>query len=168
MPLPPIRVLVADDHAGMVAALVSVLEDDGRFDVVGTAATGSQALEAARTGSVDVVLLDVNMPGGGPEAAAALTALADPPVVVALSAHAGGATVAAMVRAGVVGYLTKGHVGDDLGDLVVRCVDGEVVLATPKAAAALRALVASQDARRVPGGGAPGLVAQEAPDSTVA
>lgn len=138
-----IRVLVADDHPEMLSAMVHVLEDDERFQVVGTATTGPDALGSVPDVRPDVVLLDVHMPGGGAAAAEALTDLPDPPVVVAISAQAGSGVVEEMLRAGAVGYLTKGRVGDTLPDLVARCVDGEVVLASPAAAGALRSLLRS-------------------------
>lgn len=137
------RVLIVDDHDEMVAALVSVLEEDARFEVAGTATTGEDALAMAVSLGVDAVLLDVNMPGGGPEGAEALTRLDRAPAVIALSAHAGAGVVEAMLRAGATGFLTKGHVGDTLPDLLARCVRGEVVLASPVAAGALRAVLRS-------------------------
>lgn len=139
--IPRIRVLVADDHLDMLAAIVSVLEDDSRFTVVATATTADEALALAQTMPVDLALLDVNMPGNGVTAARALADLARPPVVVAISAQSGGAVVEEMLRAGAVGYVTKGRVGDGLPDLLARCAEGEVVLATPSGAAALRAVL---------------------------
>lgn len=136
-----IRVLIADDHSEMLSALVSVLEDDRRFTVVGTATTGADALRMAAETLVDLALLDVHMPDGGPATAEAMTALPRPPAVVAISAQAGAGVVEEMLRAGAVGYLTKGRVGDSLPDLLVRCVEGEVVLATPAGAGALRAVL---------------------------
>lgn len=139
--VPRIRALVADDHPDMLAAIVSVLEDDGRFAVVATASTGDEAVARARETPVDVALLDVNMPGSGAVAARALADLPRPPVVVAISAQSGGAVVEEMLRAGAVGYVTKGRVGDGLPGIVARCCEGEVVLATPAGASALRAVL---------------------------
>lgn len=140
-PMTRIRVLVADDHVAMLAAIVSVLEDDERFTVVATAGTADEAVALARGTPVDLALLDVNMPGGGVVAARGLGDLPRPPAVVAISAQSGGAVVEEMLRAGAVGYVTKGRVGDGLPDLLARCADGEVVLATPAGAAALRAVL---------------------------
>ena len=139
--IPRIRVLVADDHSDMLAALVSVIEDDDRFAVVATAATADEAVSLAQGTRVDIALLDVNMPGNGVAAARALSDLPRPPAVVAISAQSGGAVVEDMLRAGAVGYVTKGRVGDGLPDLLARCAEGEVVLATPSGAAALRAVL---------------------------
>lgn len=136
-----VSILIADDHPEMVSALVSVLEDDSRLEVVGTVTTGDDAVAFARETPVDLVLLDVHMPSGGVEAAEAITALRPPPVVVAISAQSGPAVVESMVRAGVTGYVTKGRVGETLPDLLLRCAEGEVVLASPVAGAAMRAVV---------------------------
>lgn len=141
MPVRRVSILIADDHPGMVSALVSVLDDDPRLEVLGTVTTGVDAVAFARETPVDLVLLDVHMPSGGVEAAEALTALRHPPVVVAISAQSGPAVVESMVRAGATGYVTKGRVGDMLPDLLLRCADGEVVLASPVAGAAMRAVV---------------------------
>lgn len=145
-----IRVVIADDDDDVREALAEVVGADARFTVVGTASTGDEAVSVASTSAPDVVLLDVRMPGGGPEAAARLTAGPGPtPVVVAVSAHTGTSAVLAMVRAGAVGYLTKGRLAD-LTDLVARCADGQVVLAAPGAADALRQLLGESHAGRAP------------------
>lgn len=129
--LSPIRTLVADDHADALSAVVSMLEYDARFAVVGTATTGHEACDRAEQIQVDLVLLDVRMPGGGPVAARCLAALPDPPHVVAVSADVNPAVVEGMLAAGAVGYLAKGRLSEDLPDLLIRCTDGEIVLALP-------------------------------------
>jgi two-component system nitrate/nitrite response regulator NarL len=83
------------------------------------------------------------MPGGGAAAAETLRGYPSAglrgPAVIAVSAITGAATVASLLRAGAVGYLAKGRLSA-LPDLVVRCANGEVVLAVPNAAEALRRL----------------------------
>lgn len=137
----PLRVLVVDDHDGVLAALVDALGTDPRLEVVGAVGSGEQACRAAAEQAVDVVVLDVNIPGGGPATAQALRALAEPPTVVALSAQAGGRATEEMLRAGATGYVVKGHAGERLADAVWQCHHGEVVLASPSGAEALRAVV---------------------------
>ena len=141
-----ISVAIADDDAGFRDALVDVFEADDRFSVVGVAATGEDIIDVAASTDPDVVLLDVQMPRGGAVAARALTRRtrgSSTPVVVALSAQTGAPHVLAMLRAGALGYLVKGRVGIDLPDLVARCAAGDVVLAVPGAAEAMRQLAGS-------------------------
>ena len=138
-----IGVVVADDDPGFTDAVVDVLRADPRFSVVGTAATGEDLVDLVAESDPDVVLLDVHMPRGGPAAARALTRTGRGPVVVALSAQTGATHVLAMLRAGALGYLVKGRIGHDLPDVLVRCARGDVVLAVPGAAEAMRQLSGS-------------------------
>ena len=55
------RVLIVDDHPSFRASARAVLEADG-FEVVGEAADGASALEAARSLAPDVILMDVQLP----------------------------------------------------------------------------------------------------------
>ncbi len=60
---PPIRVVVADDHPIVLAGLVGILSSDRGIRVVGQAEDGQRAVELIRKGGVDVLLLDLAMPG---------------------------------------------------------------------------------------------------------
>jgi DNA-binding NarL/FixJ family response regulator len=88
------------------------------------------------------------MPCGGGTLARSLAALTPAPAVVAISAQSASSLVEELVRAGVVGFVTKGRVGDGLGDLLVRCAEGEVMLCSSTAATALRSVL--QSPLRVP------------------
>ena len=132
-----IRVAVADDDTVFRRALVDVLGTDPRFQVVVEATTGAGLGQAVLAARADLVLLDVRMPEGGAVAARAVreatAGWSRTPVLVVVSADSSVHTVVAMVRAGVAGYLVKGRIGSALGELLARCVDGEVVLAVPRA-----------------------------------
>jgi len=56
------RVLIADDHAVVRAGLRQFLEEDRSIVEIGEAATGSETLDKLRTGSWDLVILDIFMP----------------------------------------------------------------------------------------------------------
>jgi len=58
-----VRVLLADDHTLVRAGLRKVLEQDGGLTVVGEVADGAAALEFLARQRVDVVVLDLTMPG---------------------------------------------------------------------------------------------------------
>ena len=60
-----IRLLLADDHAVVRAGLRSLLEVKGELKVVAEAATGDEVLRLLPTLTIDVVVLDVSMPGPG-------------------------------------------------------------------------------------------------------
>jgi DNA-binding NarL/FixJ family response regulator len=56
------RVLIADDYPSMQQALASCLETLDRFEVVGTAANGKEALELMPSLNPDVIIADLQMP----------------------------------------------------------------------------------------------------------
>jgi len=70
-----IRVLLVDDHELVRAGIRRILEDIKGFQVVGEACCGEEAVKWCRNNDVDVVLMDMNMPGiGGLEATRKLCA----------------------------------------------------------------------------------------------
>ena len=56
------KILVADDHAVVRMGLVTLLESENDFEVVGEAGDGAEALTLARKVHPDVILLDMKMP----------------------------------------------------------------------------------------------------------
>lgn len=60
---PDVRVLVVDDHAPFRLAARSLVDRTAGFTVAGEAVTGEEALAFARTSPVDLVLLDIKLPG---------------------------------------------------------------------------------------------------------
>ena len=112
---PPIRVLVVDDHRLFTHALTTVLGQDGRFEVVGTAATGREAVRLAKSSEADVVLMDMSMPVlDGPAATRRLVALDHAPCVIALSGHNDTLSRTAALDAGATAFVTKSEPFDDL------------------------------------------------------
>ena len=60
----PLRVLIADDHPLFRKGMRALLATRPEFDVVGEAATGSEAVALAETLQPEVILMDLQMPGG--------------------------------------------------------------------------------------------------------
>ena len=58
----PIRVVLADDDPGFLEALATTMEADGRFEIVGLAANGEEAVQLGCWQDPDVVVMDVEMP----------------------------------------------------------------------------------------------------------
>ena len=101
------RILIVDDHAGFRATARKLLAARG-FDVVGEAADGEQALEAAARLRPDVVLLDVQLPGiSGFEVAAQLTSNGSNPDIVLTSSRDAAEFGGLVERSGARGFIPK-------------------------------------------------------------
>lgn len=114
-----IRVGIADDHAIVRAGLRECLSAHVDLRVAGEAGTGDEALALARSGEIDVLLLDISMPGlNGVDALAAIKArLPDLPVLM-LSSFPEAHYATALLRQGAAGYLGKDTDPDQIADAV--------------------------------------------------
>ncbi len=100
------KVLIVDDEQPARDRLRQLIDDIDRFDVVGEAGNGADALALAVEANPDVVLLDIRMPGmDGIEAAHYLNELSNPPAVVFTTAYDEYAIQAFEARA--IGYVLK-------------------------------------------------------------
>ncbi len=125
MPVPPIRILIADDEPALRDALADLLAHEDGVVLVGEAGDADQAIELADSRRPDVALVDVSMPaGGGARAAREIIRVSPDTRVIALSAFEDRPTVLAMLRAGAVGYLVKGKASDDLLGSIAKVFDG--------------------------------------------
>src|SRR5436190_11073000 len=120
------RVVIADGHPPTRMGVRLALEDDGF--IVTEEETGPGALAAALREVPDVCLLDVDMPGGGIEAAAAIRSRLPQTQVVMLSAAAGDADLFAALEAGACGYLLKEMDPVQLGRALRAALRGEAAL----------------------------------------
>jgi DNA-binding NarL/FixJ family response regulator len=103
------RVLIADDDPVMRMLLSAVINAAPDLELVAAAEDATQAIELADAHTPDVVLLDVEMPGGGgPHAARAIRATHPRTKILALSAHESGPARDEMQQAGADGYVIKG------------------------------------------------------------
>ena len=119
-----LRILVADDHRLMVAAVRRVFETEG-FEVVGEVTRGSQVVPAVESLRPDVLIVDVRMPDlSGIECIARMRRRGLTTPVVVLSSYADDAHVAGARRAGASAYVVKTIDPSELPAIVRGAVDG--------------------------------------------
>lgn len=103
-----LRVLIADDHAVVRHGLRQVLSFAPDLSVEAEARNGWEVIDRVKAGKLDVVLLDMNMPGPcGIELIKRLLAEAPDLPLLVLSMHADWQVAAQAIKAGASGYLTK-------------------------------------------------------------
>ena len=120
-----IRIAIVDDHAMVRAGLRQFFSDQADFSVVAEAANGHEALSIVRQGDVDVLLMDISMPGqGGVDALAAIKARAPELPVLILSGFAEEHYATTLLRQGASGYLNKDCDPEDIVKAIRTVVRG--------------------------------------------
>ena len=141
-----VRILLADDHALFRAGLRALLESEPRWEVVGEAANGNEAVARARELKPDIVIMDLSMPGAnGLEATRAMRALGLECRVLVLTVHAEEEYLVPVVEAGASGYLTKTSADTDLLEALRVVARGEVYLPSRATTLLLRRYRETQD-----------------------
>ena len=113
--MPPIRMLIADDHALFRDGLRGLLSAVPDTEVIGEAASGDEAVARAAELRPDVILMDIKMPGLNGIAATRAILAANPQIgVVILTMFVDDESVEAARRAGARGYLLKAASHEEL------------------------------------------------------
>jgi PAS domain S-box-containing protein len=168
-----IRVLVAEDEQALRDAICDLVASEADMEIVGSVASAEQAIALAATTVPDVAILDVRMPGGGPEGARGITARLPETRVLALSAYEEQTSVLEMLRAGAVGYLVKGIAPSEIVEAIRRAVRGQASLSIDVITAELGALASEigdlRQAEEVRGRSDErfGALLQSAPDAVI-
>jgi DNA-binding NarL/FixJ family response regulator len=123
--LSKIRVLLADDHPGLLEIVRGLLKTD--FDVVGCVDNGESLFEAAMKLRPDVIITDITMPKlGGIEAADRLRDSGCLSKVVFLTVHSDPDFVSAGLKTGALGYVRKTSMATDLFFAIQEVLAGRV------------------------------------------
>lgn len=112
-----VRVLIVDDQASFRMAARNVLEVTEGFELVGEAASGEDAVDAARSLRPDLVLMDLRLPGiDGFEAARRIHRLHSDgcaPVILLVSTEDSPEPVDAIAECGAAAYVAKSEFGSE-------------------------------------------------------
>ena len=119
------RVLVADDHRLMLAAVRRALADAEDFEIVSEVSVGSRVVPAVRETSPDLVLLDMRMPELDGVTCLKRLRKHDPTIVVViLSSYSDEAHIEAAREAGALGYIVKTIEPVDLPSVLRNALSG--------------------------------------------
>ena len=129
-----IRVMIVDDHDMVRAGLVVFFESTSDLEIVGQASSGEEAVELCASVRPDVILMDINLPGGmdGVAATRAIRKSFPQVRVIALTSFRSEELVWSALSAGATGYLLKDTTSDDLHN-AIRAVHGGASILSPEA-----------------------------------
>jgi DNA-binding NarL/FixJ family response regulator len=123
-----LRILVADDHTLFRKGVRSLLSTVSGVEVVGEAADGEQAVRATGELAPDLVLMDLQMPGGGGlRAIREIVTRYPSAAVLVMTMFEDDDSVFAAMRAGARGYVLKDMDADDLTRAIVAVGRGEAI-----------------------------------------
>ncbi len=128
-----LKVLVADDDAGLRLAVSSTLRNSGRF-TVDDAVDGLHAIEKMESQQYDLVILDVDMPRlNGLETLKKIKELSPQTIVLIMTAYANINDAVVAVKEGAYNYLSKPVKGDELIQLVERSIEAHDMISSAAA-----------------------------------
>lgn len=152
-----IGVLVVDDHPVFRAGLRALLESMDTTEVVGEAASGTEAISQALTLQPDVIVMDLDLPDiDGVEATRQIVATSPHIGVLVLTMFSDDDSVFAAMRAGARGYLLKGDDQEEIRRAIVGVGHGDAIFGPPIASRLIDFLSAPR----------PGLPAEAFPEIT--
>ena len=132
-----IRILTVDDHALLRRGIAALVNAEPDMELVAQAASGEEAIQQFRKYRPDVTLMDLQMAGmSGIEAIIAIRSDFPQARVVVLTNYLSDVHVLRALRAGARGYVLKGHVDQDLSE-VIRAVHAGKKKIPPEVAAEL-------------------------------
>ena len=141
-----ITVLIVDDNFVIRRGLRSLLEIDTSIAILAEASTGSEAIQWVKNSPIDVVLMDIRMPGiNGIKATADMLEIRPELKVLAITIIEDPLTIAQTIIAGARGYLIYGRFNsEDLSQTIHTIYDGGAII-SPEVAPILLELVSNNE-----------------------
>lgn len=139
----PLRILVVDDHPLLRKGMRALLGAQPEFEVVGESSTGPGAVQLAESLQPDVVLMDLQMPGGNGIDATRQIVHTSPSIrVLVVTLFDDDDSVFAALRAGARGYVLKDAAEEEIVRAILAVGGGEAIF-SPAIASRVLAFFAS-------------------------
>src|SRR5512139_1294754 len=124
-----IRILLVDDHAVVRSGLKMLLENEHDVEIIGEAASASEAIEAAIRLKPNVILMDIGLPDlSGIDATREIKKHSPEVAIVALTIHEDEEYFFKMLEAGATGYVPKRAAPEELITAIRAAATGQVYL----------------------------------------
>lgn len=124
-----IKIMLVDDHAVVRSGLKRLIENEGHIQVVTEAADGEVAYQLYGEQRVDVVVMDLSMPGmGGLESSRRIIGRYPTAKIIIFSMHDSATFASQVLKAGVKGYVIKTGEDDDVIKAIKEVASGKSYL----------------------------------------
>ncbi len=124
-----INVLLVDDHELVRTGIEAILNAAKQIKVVSVASSGEEAITVLAENPVDVVLMDINMPGiGGVEACRRILQQNGDVKIVALSVQNNGPVPNQLLKLGVLGFISKNSSAEEMVKAIKTVMLGKIYI----------------------------------------
>jgi DNA-binding NarL/FixJ family response regulator len=122
-----IRVAIVDDNIPFLEGLEAFVEADERFEVMAKFTSGYDLLKFNKLSSIELLLLDVEMPGLNGVQTAKLLNYDFPRIkIIAITMYHDKVYLTQLIESGFLGFVNKTNVSDELFDTIDRIMCGEL------------------------------------------
>lgn len=123
-----IKVVLVDDNVPFLEGLEALIETDDRYEVVAKFTSGIDLLEYNKLQSVELLLLDVEMPELNGIQTAKLVNFNNPRIkIVAITMYQDMVYLTQLIESGFLGFVNKTNVSDELFNTLEKIIEGELI-----------------------------------------
>lgn len=124
-----ISIFIIDDHVMVRSGLRLILEQVSDLQVIGEAGTGEEAIKIVPELKPEIILMDISLPKmNGVKTTEAIKKICPDTKIIALTMHAEDEYLAAFIKAGGVGYISKSAADRELLHTIKTAMSGEFAL----------------------------------------
>ena len=121
--------LIVDDHEIVRAGIKRLVENMPNLNIVADLGSGEEAYQFLKKNTVDLIIMDVSMPGkGGIETTNQIKKRHPKIKIIMLSMHDNGMIIEKAMKAGADGYILKNDLSDDLLNAVEKVMNNETII----------------------------------------
>ena len=125
----PFSILIADDHDIIRAGIKNILNNQPKYEVIGEAIDGEDALSKVKKLKPDILLLDISMPKiSGLDIIEDVHQISPETKVLVISLHKASAYIMKAFKAGITGYLNKENADEELLPALHKIANGKIYL----------------------------------------
>ena len=121
--------LIVDDHEIVRAGIKRLVENTPNLNIVADLGTGEEAYQFLQKNKVDLIIMDVSMPGkGGIESTNQIKKRFPKIKILMLSMHDNSMLIDKAIKAGADGYILKNDLSDDLLNAIEKVMNNEIII----------------------------------------